>query len=497
MTETESPASAGRQATLSVWDAVSIIIGIVVGAAIFKTPPLIFGAAGSISAGMFSWALGAGLCLIGALCYAELATMHPRGGGDYVFLTKAFGPWLGFLFGWAQLTGVFSGSIGSMAYVFADHAREVAGQLGMDLAGNGVWLASVPVLLLTGIHVAGVKPGKTLQNTLTVAKLSGLTLLVLAGLIGGTHALATPQPVVHDSGAAWVSADGFGLAMIFVLYAYGGWNDAVFVAAEVRDQQRNIPRALAGGLLLIAALYLLINAAYLRGLGFTGLTASEVPAVDVIRQTAFLPARVRAAGEFLIGLLVMVSSLGAVHGLLFTGSRLYATVGSDHPLFAKLGRWHPTLGTPVWALTAQGLLGVVLIVVVGTARGQSAINSVVGAAGLAAVPWNDFDGGFETLVTATAPLFWSFFLLTGLSLFIFRFRRPSAARPFRVPLYPVVPLIFLLMSAWMLYRSILHAGTVVLLALVPLACGVPVYFTSRWIERRRAVRSADGRDGDL
>jgi len=489
MTEPETPAATGRRATLTLWDAISIIVGIVVGAAIFKTPPLIFDNAGSISAGMFSWALGGGLCLIGALCYAELATMHPRGGGDYVFLTKAFGPWLGFLFGWAQLTGVFSGSIGSMAYVFAYHAREVANQLGMDLTGSIVWLAAGPVLLLTGIHVAGIKPGKILQNTLTIAKLAGLALLVVAGLIGGTHALTTPQSVISGSGSGGISADGLGLAMIFVLYAYGGWNDAVFVAAEVQNQQRNIPRALAGGLLLITTLYLLINAAYLRGLGFTGLTASDVPAVDVIRQTAFLPDQVRAAGEILIGLLVMVSSLGAVHGLLFTGSRLYATVGGDHPLFARLGRWHPRLGTPVWALTAQGLLGVALIVIVGTERGQSTINSIVGTAGLKPVPWHEFQSGFEVLVAATAPVFWSFFLLTGLSLFIFRFRCPSAPRPFRVPLYPVVPLIFLLVSAWMLYRSITYAGTIVMLALIPLACGIPVYLASRRISHRRTTRS--------
>jgi amino acid transporter len=276
--------------------------------------------------------------------------------------------------------------------------------------------------------------------------------------------------------------------MILVLYAYGGWNDAVFVAAEVQDQQRNIPRALAGGLLLIAVLYLLLNAAYLKGLGFVGLTASKIPAVDVSRQTTFLPVQVRAAGEILIGLLVMISSLGAIHGLLFTGSRLYAAVGNDHPLFAKLGQWHPKLGTPVWALTAQGLLGVALIVIVGTSHGQSTINSAVMAAGLPSVPWERFSGGFETLVAATAPIFWSFFLLTGLSLFIFRFRNPAAKRPFRVPLYPLVPFIFLLTSTWMLYRSLLYAETAVLLALVPLACGIPVYLTSRWIEGRQTRR---------
>ena len=473
--------AAERPATLSVWDAVSVIVGIVVGAAIFKTPPIVFGAAGSVSAGLISWALGAGLCLVGALCYAELATMHKRGGGDYVFLTKAFGPLIGFLFGWAQLTGVFSGSIGSMAYVFADHAQDVCTQLWGSAPQNTVLLAAVPVLILTAIHSAGVKPGKAIQNLLTIAKLLGLTLLVVVGLGLGSHGFETPAPAATSDGSA--SSTNFGLAMILVLYAYGGWNDAVFVAAEVRDRQRNIPRALAGGLLLIAGLYLLINLAYLRGLGFAALTGSSVPAVDVIRQSSALPESVRSAGQVLIGLLVMVSSLGAVHGLLFTGSRLYAALGEDHRLFRILGRWHPQLGTPVWALLAQGLLGVALIVVVGTESGRSTIDVILKSTGIRAVPLDRFNGGFATLVAATAPVFWTFFLLTGVSLFLFRFRDPETERPFRVPGYPVVPALFILMSAWMLYRSVLYAESVVLLALVPLACGVPLYFLSQRLER--------------
>ena len=474
---TEETPSADRPATLSVWDAMSVIVGIVVGAAIFKTPPIVFGAAGSVSAGLISWLIGAVLCLVGALCYAELATMHKRGGGDYVFLTKAYGPLIGFLFGWAQLTGVFSGSIGSMAYVFADHAKDVCRQLWGSAPQNIVWLAAVPVLILTAIHAAGVKPGKAIQNLLTIAKLLGLTLLVIVGLGLGAHGFETPAAPPGVNGES--SSTNFGLAMILVLYAYGGWNDAVFVAAEVRDRQRNIPRALAGGLLLIAVLYLLINLAYLRGLGFAGLTSSQVPAVDVIRQAAALPESVRSAGQVLIGLLVMVSSLGAVHGLLFTGSRLYAAVGEDHRVFRILGHWHPKLGTPVWALLAQGLLGVALIVIVGTDAGRNSIDLILKSTGIPPVPWGKFRGGFETLVAATAPIFWTFFLLTGVSVFLFRVREPDTERPFRVPGYPAVPGLFLLMSAWMLYRSLLYAETVVLLALVPLACGVPLYFLSR------------------
>ena len=137
----------------------------------------------------------------------------------------------------------------------------------------------------------------------------------------------------------------------------------------------------------------------------------------------------------------------------------------------------------MWALLAQGLLGVVLIVVVGTEGGRYSIDRILKSTGIPAVPWARFDGGFATLVAATAPVFWMFFLLTGISLFLFRVRDPHAERPFRVPGYPVVPALFILMSAWMLYRSVLYAESVVLLALVPLACGVPLYFLSRRLER--------------
>lgn len=459
----ETPASNdARPAVLGLWDAVSIIIGIVVGTSIFKSSPMVFNNVSSAGAGMALWALGGGLSLVGALCYAELATAYPRSGGDYVYLTKAFGRWIGFQFGWAHLAGILTGSIGAMAFVFAEYSSAFFG--GGEHAE--ALRAMTAVVLLTGLNILGVIFGKATQNALTAAKVVGLTAIVAAGLFwGGGQSLAATRPMTQV---------GPSLAMIFILYAFGGWSDAAFVAAEVRDARRNIPRALLCGIAGIAAIYLLVNLGYLRGLGFEGLRDSRTPAADVL--AAWLGTR----GQQAMSLLVMVSSLGALNGLVFTGSRVHATLGTDHRLFGWLGRWHPTLGTPVIALVVQSLVTVTLITLVGIPEGRGGLNRALAAVGLNPIPWDQYGGGFETLVSATAPVYWLFFLLTGLALFVLRFRDPATERSFRVPFYPVTPAIFCLMCAWMLKASLAYAGKLSLIGFVPLALGAPAYW---WSER--------------
>ena len=471
MTETQpdqsGPESGGNDPppSLSLWDAVSIIVGIVVGVSIFKVPGLIFSNVSSPLEGLAAWGFGAVVALCGALTYAELATLHRRSGGEYVYLTRAFGPWLGFLFGWAQLTGVFSGSIGTMAYVFSDYAIVL---LKWDQS-TGVGLALFSVMLLTALHILGVKTSKTVQNVLTLSKLVGLIMLLSAGLLSGSgESLTTEMPA---------GGGGFGLAMVFILYAYGGWNDAAMVSTEIHDSKRNVPRALLIGIGLISCIYLLVNLAYLQGLGFAALRESGTPATDVIARSKLLSPTVRGLSVQVIAVLVMLSALGAVHGLIFTGSRLYA-LGADHGVFERLGRWHPGLGSPVWSLTVQAMLTSLLILTVGTQAGRDSVNAVVTSVGRQPIPWDNFGGGFDTLLAATAPVFWTFFLLSGSTVFVFRIRQSQADRPFRTPFYPVVPLVFALSCVYMIYSSISYAGDLTLLALIPLAAGVPIYLLS-------------------
>jgi len=452
--------------SLSLWDAVSIIVGIVVGVSIFKVPGLIFSNVSSPLEGLAAWGFGAVVALCGALTYAELATLHRRSGGEYVYLSRAFGPWLGFLFGWAQLTGVFSGSIGTMAYVFSDYAIVL---LKWD-ASTGVGLALFSVILLTSLHILGVKTSKTVQNVLTLSKLVGLVMLLGVGLLANSgESLTTEIPA---------GGGGFGLAMVFILYAYGGWNDAAMVSTEIRDSRRNVPKSLLIGIGIISCIYLLVNLAYLKGLGFAALRDSGTPATDVIAQSKLLSPTVRGLSVQVIAVLVMLSALGAVHGLIFTGSRLYAALGTDHGVFEKLGRWHPQLGSPVWSLTAQATLTSLLILTVGTQTGRDTVNAVVTSIGRKPIPWDNFGGGFDTLLAATAPVFWTFFLLSGSTVFVFRIRQPQADRPFRTPLYPVVPLVFALSCVYMIYSSIAYARDLALLALIPLAAGIPIFLLS-------------------
>ncbi len=497
----------GPRAHLSLFDAVSIIVGIVIGATIFKSPQLIMQRVSSPEIGLFAWSLGGLLSLIGALCYAELASTYPRSGGDYVFLSRAFGNWCGFLFGWAQLAVILTSSIASMAFVFGDYAvriwqlpgstvpielRQQETQLTASLkAANTkpeessewralqaeiqgytnrreLWiavLAAAAVLVLALTNVLGVVLGKLVQNLLSLLKLAGLAAIIFAGLqYGQNRVLEGPEFQPTDT--------SFGMAMIFVLYAFGGWNDAAFVAAEVRHR-RNITRSLLLGTALITLVYLATNVAYLRALGFDGMRKSFTVAAEV-GQIAL-----RDRGAIAISLLVMISVLGAINGLTFTGSRVYSTLGGDYRLFAILGRWNPRLKTPAWALMIQAAVAVLMILAVGTPFGRDAIDWCMAKLRLEGMPWDKYYGGFETLVSGTAPVFWGFFLLSGLSLFALRQRDPDIERPFTVPLFPLVPLIFCGYCGYMLYSAIDYAKWISLIGALPLALGLVLYAFAR------------------
>ncbi|MCU0873439.1 MAG: amino acid permease [Pirellulaceae bacterium] len=458
-------------AHLGLWDAVSIILGIVVGTAIFKTPQYVFANVHGPWLGMGCWLLGGVLALLGSLCYAELATTYPRMGGDYVYLTRAFGRGAGFLFGWAQLTVILTGSIGAMAYAFGDYAVEF---FGWD-PKHSVWLAVASVAVLTILNMIGVVFGKSVQNLLTAIKVVGLGAIVVAGFAwGGDPSWASQQPM---------AGPGFGLAMVFVLYAYGGWNDAAFVAAEVRHRHRNMPLALILGTAGITVIYLLVNAALLWGLGFEGIKASSAPAADVAKL-AF-----GTWGSKGISLLVMASALGAINGLIFTGSRIYVSLGADHRIFAWLGRWNAQRGAPLRSLVTQSAIALLLILIVGTQVGRDSVDTVMTTLQLNPLPWDKYFGGFDTLVAATAPVFWAFFLLTGYSLFLLRAIDRDIHRPFSAPFYPLEPILFCGMCHFMLFSAIDYAKGLSLLGLVPLAVGLPLYALSQWSSRPKAGQS--------
>jgi APA family basic amino acid/polyamine antiporter len=449
---------------LGLGDAVSLVVGVVIGAGIFETAPLVFSNVSGPWVGLACWALGGALSLAGACCYAELASTYPRAGGDYVYLSRAFGPKMAFFFAWAQLSLILTASIGMMAYVFADYARAVFpfGERTSAL------VAASAVVALTALNLASVTVGKTTQNLLTLLKVVGLGAVVLAGFWAGAGHVATPSPTRAAGSAPGVS---IGLAMILVLYTYGGWNDAAFIAAEVRDRKRHVARALLLGTGLITLVYLLVNAAFLAGLGFDGVRASRAVAADLLGAT-FGP-----VGRTAISVLVMVSALGAANAIIFMGARVHASLGRDYAGLSVLGRWHAGRG-PLGALVIQAAVAVLLIGLAGLGVGRSLVDRAFATLGVAGTPWTGH-GGFDTLLRCTAPVFWFFFLMTGVSLFVLRARDREIERPFRVPLFPLTPLVFCATCAWMLVASLEYAGRLVFLSAPFLLLGIPFYFTRR------------------
>jgi amino acid transporter len=473
----EAPANGTHpvQARLSLWDAVSIIIGIVIGAGIYETPPLVFKNVSGPWVGLGVWALAGLLCLCGALCYAELATTYPRIGGDYVYLTRAFGPWVGFLFGWAQLGVIITGSIGMMGYVFADYAARL-----WDLGPGWTFLfAASAVAALSLLNALGVVIGKSAQNVLSAAKVLGLGGILAAGLFARQSG-----PWMAPDAAPGTTSLGF--ALILVLYTYGGWNDAAFVAAELTNRRRNIPLALLLGTGFIALIYVAVNAAYLSTLGFEGARQSQAIAADALKQL------LGDNGARVMSALVMVSALGAINGLIFTGARVYSAMGAEHSVFAWLGRWQPRLGVPLWSLLAQAVISIALMAIVGTPAGRESVDRVLTGLGFGAASWGGH-GGFEALLDCTAPIFWLFFLGTGLSLFVLREKDRWVERPFSVPLYPIVPILFCNMCAYMLYSATTYAGQKTLVGVAPLLIGLPLYWLSRRVSDGDAGTQPDSK----
>ena len=418
------PPSAAPRRELTLFDSTCIIVGIIIGAGIYRASPDIAQQAPSATWLVGLWLLGGLLSLIGALCYAELATAYPREGGDYVYLTHALGRRIGFLFAWCQLWIVRPGSIGLMAYVFAEYANQIWPQVDSEHAKFVlVAYAAGSVIALTAVNVLGVREGKWTQNVLTTAKVLGLAAIVAAGFTHAAPSAMANGPVkpLH------LGLSNFSLAMIFVLFTYGGWNEMAYVAAEVKEPRKNILRALLAGTLAVTAIYVLVNLAFVHALGLEG-TRHPTPATDV------LALGIGTWAGRAISLLICVSALGAINGQIFTGSRIYYAMGNDHRLYAWLGRWNARRGTPVCSLLIQGAITLALAVWFGLTR-----------------------NGFEGMVIFTTPGFWFFLMLAGASVFVLRRRDPDVERPFRVPGYPVTPILFCLSSAFMVYSSVDYA----------------------------------------
>ena len=430
---------------LTLFDSTCIIVGIIIGAGVYQMAPDIARNAGSWQGTLALWCAGGLLSLCGALCYAELATAFPGQGGDYLYLNKAYGRWAGFLFGWSQLTVVRPGDITIMAFAFATYARSVFDPLASHPEISQRLFAAVAVLVLTAINVVGVREGKWTQNLLTVVKASGLLFIVGVALFSGAPATKPALPEQPLS---------LSLALIFVLFTYGGWNEMAYVAAEVKNPARNIVRALMTCTIAVMVLYLLVNGAFIYSLGYEGLATSEAVAAESVSK--LLP----SIGARIISVLVCISALGAVNGLIFTGARISYAMGQEHRLFQRLGSWNRRSGTPIPALLLQGVIAIGLIMLF---------------------------GGYIDAILYTAAAVYTFYMGTSLAVIVLRVRQPEVQRPFKTWAYPLTPLVFAGVCAFLIQSSVRYALACKVVSLYILAgvisLGVVVFRLTRRGER--------------
>ena len=434
------------QQLLSVPDGIFLVAGMVIGVGIFKLPGLVAGNAASAMQFFAAWIVGGIACLCGALVYAELASRYPETGGEYTFLRHGLGEGAGFVFAWSRMTVIQTGAIAAVSFVFGEYASQI---VSFGAQSNAIW-AAIGVAVLTALNLLGTPQSKGLQKVMEVLLIISLAVIAIGGIAIGSAPAAPAQASGGGGGS-------FALMMIFVLYTFGGWNEGAYLAGEVRDARRNMVKVLAGGLLLVTALYLLVNWGYYAALGLSGIRDSKAIAVDTMRLIA------GQSAALLVALIVCVSAITTINAAIFTGARTNWALGRDYRAFAFLGNWRASGSTPANALLIQGAIVLVLIYAGSTTR-----------------------DGFEAMVAYGLPVFWTFLFLTGITLFVFR--RNQQIPAFRVPLYPVVPIAFLAMCGFMIWSSFDYVanspygpkfGNLVLAGIVVMAIGIPLYFFAR------------------
>ncbi|MCC6917563.1 MAG: amino acid permease [Alphaproteobacteria bacterium] len=405
------------QRHISVTYLVMVAVAMVIGAGIFKSPADVAANAGSFGWLIAVWVGGGVISLVGAFCYAELATAFPNAGGDYHFLRTAYGKELGFLFAWTRFAVINTGSLAVLGFVLGVYANEV-----VSLGPNGPALyAFGSVALLTVWNLKGMYTAESVDYALTGLEVTGVIVIFTAGLVIVTTG---SPPATVDPSTAPPPPDIF-QAMVFVLIAFGGWSEIATMSSEVKDPRRGMVKALAISTIVITLLYLAVNWALWRGLGISGLAQSEAPAAALMHQ-AFGP-----YAALTLALAVAVATITSINATIIVGARTTYAAARDWPQLESIGRWDGSRGIPTRAILAQSAVALGLIAWGSTTR-----------------------DGFEALVNFTAPIYWGFMFLSGLALLILRVTRKDTPRPFRVPLYPIFPLLFCAASAAMVWSSV-------------------------------------------
>ena len=443
------------QRLLAPRDAIAIMVGLVIGAGIFKTPSMVAGVAGDAGWILLIWLVGALISLAGALCYAELSAAYPHTGGDYHFLARAYGKNIAFLYAWAKSTVINTGSVALLAFVFGDFMSQV---LVLGPYSSAIWAVAV-VLLLTLINLLGIRQSARLQNVLTVLEVLGLLAIVIAGFV--VERPVNPDPTLFSSQPP---LGLMGLALVFVLLTFGGWNEAAYMSAEVKGGSQAIVKVLILSLAIITLVYGLVNIALLHGLGVAGLAQSKTAGADLL-GLAFGPWAQKA-----LGLFVAIAALTSINATLIVGARSNYAIGRDWLQLGFMGRWHAEKGTPALAYLIQAGISLALI-------GFGLLQA----------------DGFSAMVEFTAPVFWLFLLLVGLSVFVLRRKDGLTHRPFKIPLYPLTPLVFCGACGYLAYSSIAYAASqnAVHVSLWVMAVGMVVLVLMNFSRRSAVISTMD------
>lgn len=429
---------------LTLYGLTMVAIGSCVGSGIFLTPSQIAGHLPSPWLILVVWGVGGVITLTGALTFAELGAMFPKAGGVYAYLKEGYGDLFGYLYGWAYLLVICSGAIAALSIAFAYYLGFL-----IPLGHTGIKVVAVSAIIaVTVINVLRVKAAEVFSNIFTGLKLIGITAVILIGLFMGqsTHVRSQPDGAV-TSGNIFIV---FGLALIGVLWSYGGWQHASFVAGEVKNARRNVPRAMIGGALVVTGVYLLTNLAYLFLLPVDKIAGSKSLAADAV--STVIP-----FGGNLIAIIIAISVIGTAGIYTLSAPRIYYAMADDGIFFKKLAWVHPRFRTPVNAIISQSVWAIILLL---------------------------FWGTFEDVITYVVFIDWIFFALTAFSIYVFRVTRKDIARPYKTLGYPVTPAIFIIISTFFVVNTLIEKPKQAWAGLIFMAIGgiFFIYFKRRKLE---------------
>ncbi|HLP96436.1 MAG TPA: amino acid permease [Saprospiraceae bacterium] len=427
--------------SLSLYGLTMIAIGCTIGSGIFRTPGHVALHVHSPDYVIWLWILGGVVALAGALTFAEMGGMFPGAGGLYVYLREAYGDLVGFLYGWFILFCSTAGAIAALALVCAEHLCYLYGS-----AGDSVWeipLAAGIIVVLTVVNLFGVGIGEWIANLFGGAKLVGLVMIIGAGMF-----FANPQVDAANAASVFVQTppenlmSALALGFIGVLWSYGGWQHASYMAGETKDPQRTVPRAMILGAVVITLVYVLANVAYMRLLPLEQIAHSKTVAADAMNH-------VTTMGGTLMALLIALSTFGSIGIYSVTSPRMYYAMAKDGVFFAKLAEIHPKWRTPVWAMLIQSAWALFLLF---------------------------FWGTFNDLIEYVTFLDWIGLMLVGTTIFVFRKKRPDAERSYRTTFYPLTPIVFVAICAWFVAFNIVGSWQKALAGLVVVLAGIAAYY---------------------